>query len=48
MLNSRQVHLDFHTSEYIPGIGAMFDPEEFASTYSKAAVNSVTVFARYR
>jgi heat-inducible transcriptional repressor len=26
----RQVHLDFHTSEYIPDIAADFDKEEFA------------------
>ena len=24
----RQVHLDFHTSEHIAGIGARFDPSE--------------------
>ncbi|MCL2422125.1 MAG: beta-galactosidase trimerization domain-containing protein [Defluviitaleaceae bacterium] len=46
MLNTRQVHLDFHTSEYIPGVGSMFDPEAFATTYVNAAVNSVTLFAR--
>ncbi len=28
----RQVHLDFHTSEHIDGIGADFDPETFVST----------------
>lgn len=42
----RQVHLDFHTSEHIEGIGSEFDPEEFASTLEKARVNSVTCFAR--
>ena len=31
----RQVHLDFHTSEYIPDIAADFDKEEFAKTFSK-------------
>ncbi len=45
-LNFRQIHLDFHTSEVIPGIGADFDPEEFAATLDKARVNSVTTFAR--
>jgi hypothetical protein len=45
-LRFRQVHLDFHTSEQIPGVGDQFDPEEFASTLEKARVNSVTVFAR--
>lgn len=42
----RQIHLDFHTSEHIEGIGSEFDPEEFASTLEKAHVNSVTCFGR--
>ena len=42
----RQIHLDFHTSEAIEGIGADFDPDEFADTLAKAHVNSITVFAR--
>lgn len=45
-LRFRQIHLDFHTSEHIEGIGSDFDPEEFASTLEKAGVNSVTCFAR--
>ncbi len=45
-LRFRQIHLDFHTSEHITGIGDKFDPEEFASTLKKAAVNSVTCFGR--
>ena len=46
MLPSRQVHLDFHTSEHIPSIGQDFDPEAFARTVKEACVNSMTVFAR--
>ncbi|HTJ90002.1 MAG TPA: alpha-amylase family protein [Acidocella sp.] len=42
----RHVHLDFHTSGLIPGIGARFDPERFARTLQDAAVDSVTVFAK--
>lgn len=42
----RQVHLDFHTSEHIPGVGRDFDPDEFAGTLERAGVNSVTCFAR--
>jgi hypothetical protein len=42
----RQVHLDFHTSELIPGVGANFDPAEFASTLKSARVNSINVFAK--
>ena len=45
-LSPRQVHLDFHTSEHIPGVGASFDPEAFARTAKDAHVSSVTVFAR--
>ena len=43
---SRQVHLDFHTSEKIPGIGVDFQPEAFAEAVSAASINSMTVFAR--
>ncbi len=42
----RQVHLDFHTSPWIKGIGVDFDPEEFVATLKKARVNSVTLFAK--
>ena len=45
-LSPRQVHLDFHTSEYIPGVGSKFDPEAFAKTVKDASISSVTVFAR--
>lgn len=45
-LRFRQIHLDFHTSEHIPDIGADFDPEEFAATLKKAHVDSITCFAR--
>jgi len=42
----RQIHLDFHTSPLLPDVGASFNGEEFAKTFSEAAVNSVTVFAK--
>ena len=45
-LRFRQIHLDFHTSEAITGIGDRFDPEHFADTLSKARVDSVTCFGR--
>lgn len=44
--HQRQVHLDFHTSPHIPGIGTEFEAEAFADTMAKAHVNSVTVFAK--
>ena len=46
MLSPRQVHLDFHTSEWIEGVGARFDAETFARMAKEAAVSSMTVFAR--
>jgi hypothetical protein len=45
-LRFRQIHLDFHTSEQIAGIGAAFDPEEFADVLVRAKVDSITCFAR--
>ena len=45
-LRFRQIHLDFHTSEYIPDIAADFQPEQFADTLKNAFVDSVTCFAR--
>ena len=39
----RQVHLDFHTSEYIPDIAADFDKEEFAKTLEEAHVDPLHV-----
>lgn len=45
-LRFRQVHLDFHTSEEIPDIGANFDPDQFADTLVKANVDSINLFAR--
>lgn len=45
-LRFRQIHLDFHTSPDIPGVGADFDPDRFADTLAKAHVDSVTCFAR--
>jgi len=41
----RQVHLDFHTSPMIPGIGEDFEAEEFARTLQEARIESVTCFA---
>lgn len=42
----RQIHLDFHTHASIDGIGADFDPREFADTLAQASVNSINLFAR--
>jgi hypothetical protein len=42
----RQIHLDFHTSERIPGIGSRFDARDFAKALADANVDSVTVFSK--
>ena len=42
----RQVHLDFHTSGAIDGIGSMFEKEQFKRCLKKGHVNSITIFAK--
>ena len=43
-LNYRQVHLDFHTSEKIDGIGEKFDKKQFQEALKAGHINSITVF----
>ncbi len=45
-LRYRQIHLDFHTSEHIPGIGAAFDANDFVATLKRSHVDSITIFAK--
>lgn len=45
-LRFRQIHLDFHTSGLIDGVGRDFDEKLFAKTLGEAEVDSVTCFAR--
>lgn len=45
-LCSRQVHLDFHTSEHIAGVGARFSRRQFQEALKIGHVNSITVFAK--
>jgi hypothetical protein len=42
----RQVHLDFHTSEKIPGIGERFDPGQFKKMLTAGHVDSITLFSK--
>ncbi|MCR4739355.1 MAG: beta-galactosidase trimerization domain-containing protein [Lachnospiraceae bacterium] len=42
----RQIHLDFHTSPYIEGVGEGFDSREFIDTLKKAHVSSINLFAK--
>ncbi len=46
LLPTRQIHLDFHTSEHIPGVGARFDRDRFRDSLRAGRVNSVTLFAK--
>ncbi len=42
----RQVHLDFHTSEKIEGIGTAFSKEQFQQALKTGHVDSITVFSK--
>jgi hypothetical protein len=42
----RTIHLDFHTGPAIPDVGRDFNSGQFAQTFKKAHVDSVTVFAK--
>lgn len=44
--SSRQVHLDFHTSEHLENIGAQFDKAAWQKTLKAAHVNSINIFAK--
>ncbi len=45
-LRYRQIHLDFHTSPQIDGIGSAFDKEEYQATLKLGHVDSITTFAK--
>ncbi|MBO5505277.1 MAG: beta-galactosidase trimerization domain-containing protein [Clostridia bacterium] len=42
----RQVHLDFHTSEFIENIGEKFDKKEFQEALKAGHVDSITLFSK--
>ena len=44
-LRFRQVHLDFHTSPMIPGIGEKFDKKVWQERLKAAHVDSITCFS---
>ncbi len=44
-LRFRQIHLDFHTSPHLPGIGEKFDKKQWQDRLRKAEVDSITCFA---
>lgn len=45
-LRFRQVHLDFHTSGLIPGIGTRFNKRRFQEALKVGHVNSITLFSK--
>lgn len=45
-LTPRQVHLDFHTSPLIDGIGSNFSKENFQEALKLGHLSSITVFAK--
>lgn len=46
MKDKRCIHLDFHTSERIEGVGSLFNAEEFKNNLIRAGVDSITLFAK--
>lgn len=45
-IGSRQIHLDFHTSEYLEGIGKSFSKSKFQESLKLAHVDSINLFAK--
>ncbi len=45
-LPSRQVHLDFHTSEFMENVGGQFDKKQFQAALREGHINSITVFGK--
>lgn len=45
-LRFRQIHLDYHTSPHIDGIGADFDKTKWQDTLKRGHVNSITCFSK--
>lgn len=42
----RSVHLDFHTPEWVRGVGRDFDAEQFADTIAAAHIREITCFGK--
>lgn len=45
-IGSRQIHLDFHTSEYLEQIGCRFSKAGFQQVLEQAHVNAINLFAK--
>ena len=42
----RQIHLDFHTGDQMPGVGSQFSEENFKEALTVGHVSSITLFAK--
>jgi hypothetical protein len=45
-VGARQVHLDFHTSKDIDGIGARFDKKQWQKALKLGNINVINIFAK--
>jgi hypothetical protein len=45
-LRFRQIHLDFHTSEKVPGVGDKFNAQQFQEELKRGHVDSITIFSK--
>ncbi len=45
-LRFRQIHLDFHTSPHVPGIGGKFEKAQWQDALRAGHVNSITAFSK--
>ncbi len=45
-LSFRQIHLDFHTSPHIPGVGREFDRSAWQDALRTGHVDSITCFSK--
>jgi hypothetical protein len=43
---ARQIHLDFHTSEHIPGVASRFDKRQFQEALRLGHVNLINIFSK--
>ena len=45
-LRARQIHLDFHTSKHIDGIGEKFDKQQWQQALKAGNVNHINIFSK--
>ena len=42
----RQIHLDFHTGDFMPDVGSEFSEEDFEKALTEGHINSITLFSK--